>query len=495
MSDYPPLSTRVLPFNGDLVSLLPQPAGVVEWPPVQITYLGVYLAKLGCKSVVLETHYVDRDFIDDVARFYSRNLRAYPNYCTRLHFFGEQFDDASWRNTIVSAGGGDVESVRARLQSTYLGFSVIKPLPGSPIGRTVLKTVGPRTADGLSRMFNPIRKYTVHLAGLDLAVDGLAFQQQDQGVSACATTALWTTLHAVAHLESIHIPTPAEITEAASRYLLTDGRSMPSEGLRVEQICEATRATGLAPVVVRSLSPAEDRAQLSGYVLSGLPVVLAINIGGTGHAVCCVGLKLGDVQPQTDTSLAFRDAASRVQGVYVHDDRLGPYASVELRPHTASGRIRTGLLIRWPDGIEEKDAVLHSMIIPVPPKIRLSLTQMRAIGFAVAQFTAKAISSAGRSVTLDVRYELEANYKSRAFTFGLSDDGLFRLQCESALSRYLGVIEISTPEGPLFDVLLDTTESGANPCVLAYVRKKYLPSGMEKILVALAGMFGGEPVI
>ena len=84
------------------------------------------------------------------------------------------------------------------LQNSYLGFSVIRPLPGSPVGRTVLPTFGPTTQLGLRREFASIREYAVHLGGFELKVSGLPFQQQDQGVSACATTALWSSIHVIA---------------------------------------------------------------------------------------------------------------------------------------------------------------------------------------------------------------------------------------------------------------------------------------------------------
>lgn len=492
MTGYPLQTIRVVAFSSDLVAHVPQPVGIYEWPPVQLKYLGVYLEGLGCKTVVIEGHYVDRDFIDDVARFYSRNLRDYPNSCSRFHFFSDSFDEARWREMIHRDGPRNHEDASARLQHGYLGFTIIRPLPASPIGRTVLKTVGPTTPDGLARTFEPTRKYPVHLGGFDLQVVGLAFQQQDKGVSACATTALWTALHAVAGKEGGHIPTPSEITEAASRYLLTDGRSFPSEGLRVEQICEATRAAGLAPLVVRSLSPAQDKAQLSGYVRSGFAPVLAINIAGTGHAVCCVGLKNGPLPPQTDPNLHFRDGASRISGIYVHDDRLGPYASVQLHSKTTPAGVRTGLLIRWPDGVEEKDALLQALVVPLPPKIRLSVTRMRAVGAMIAEFASQAIPGFDRNLTFDTRYELGVDYKRRAFSFGLSDGGLYDLECSLSVSRYVGLIELTTPDEPLLDVLLDTTEPGANPFVLGYVQHRAMPSGMESRLKALVDVFGGR---
>ena len=252
----------------------------------------------------------------------------------------------------------------AFLQDAYLGFCVMRPLPGSPVGRTVLPPLGQVTDSGRRREFGVIREYIAHLAGFELRVRGLAFQQQDQGVSACATTALWSAIHGVAPKEGLSIPTPADITEAASRYLLVGGRSLPSEGLTVHQMCEAIRASGLAPLFVPSVSLESDRAQLLSYLKSGFAPVLAIQSlqGGGGHAVCAVGFKLGDVAPQTNPNLNFRDASTALLGVYIHDDRLGPYASADVYPWTLqSGDVKTALRISWPDeDVDVEHAVLSS---------------------------------------------------------------------------------------------------------------------------------------
>ena len=187
------------------------------WPPVQLTYLSTYLEQIGCATVLIEGHYVDRDYVEDMAIFYARSLRAYPPYCQRMHFFKESFDDAAWRALLVRANSGGGASVGKWLQDAYLGFSVIRPLPGSPIGRTVLATFGPEASEGHHREFEGIRDYVAHIGGFELHVRGLAFQQQDQGVSACATIALWSAIHRVAPLEGLAVMTPAQITEAASR--------------------------------------------------------------------------------------------------------------------------------------------------------------------------------------------------------------------------------------------------------------------------------------
>ena len=176
-----------------------------------MTYIGIYLNHLGCKTVVHERHYIDRHYIEDFSLFYSRSLRDYPNYCQRLHFFSSEFDEDQWCDFVQRANAGGREHIEQQLAEQYLGFMVVKPLPGSPIGRTVLRTFARRASGGGRREFAPIRRYMVNLTGLSLPVYGLAFQQQDQGVSACATTALWSALQRTAPLERLPSPTPAQI--------------------------------------------------------------------------------------------------------------------------------------------------------------------------------------------------------------------------------------------------------------------------------------------
>jgi len=498
--DYPAQEIIVVPFPPNFSELFPTPRGLVEidWPPTQITYLGAYLEHLGCKTLVIENHYVDRDYISDVALFYSRSLRAYPNFCQRLHFFREAFDLDRWRHMVVELNGGKTKTGLEFLQTAYLGFCAVRPLPGSPVGRTVLKTVARKTQSGDFREFGAVREYLVHLGGFALAVEGLAFQQQDQGVSACATTALWSAMHAVARKEALAIPTPADITQAASRYILASGRSLPSEGLNIQQICEATRAAGLEPLVMRSLSLEQDRAQLLSYVSSGFAPVLAIQtLQGMGHAVCAVGVKLGKTQPQSNPDLHFRDNASALSAVYIHDDRLGPYASADLYGYTqAPDKIRTALRIRWPRTDNEVEhAILDAIIVPVPAKLRLTVIRMRELGLALAETAGQIFPQFNRAVGLNTRYFKGTDYRKLAVEFGLSNDGLYVLLCELALSRYLGAIEITTADGPLFDVLLDATETRANPAALACVRRHLLPSGAERELGAIANRLGARLIV
>jgi hypothetical protein len=480
--DYPSQKVEALPFGGDLNSVYPhQPGYLRGWPPIQVVYLGDYLAAIGCKSIIRESHYVDRDYIEDFALFYARSLKSYKNYCERLHFFSEPIDDERWKELVHTTESAARKRAKEWLQERYLGFSVNRPLPGSPVGRTVVTTFPQTTPDGKRRSFGCVRDYRVHLGGYELKVRGLAFQQQDQGVSACATTALWSAMHSTAYLEGITIATPASITEAASRYLLSAGRALPSDGLDVFQLCEATRAVGLAPQLIDGIWM-RDKLQLHTYIRSGFAPVLALESlkNGSGHAVCAVGLKVGAIPPQENQSLHFREAFRAIEAIYLHDDRIGPYATADLYGYTlkqerdglpAPARLATGLRIRWPGQETEEDhSVLLSFVIPVPPKVRLTANTLQAVGLEIAEFTGTEVFPKD-DIVVSYRYAKAINYQQRAIDFGLSGPGLYTMTSECVWSRYIGIVEFAGIEGALFDVILDATETSANPAILAFVRR------------------------
>ena len=63
--EYPKTHVAVHAYEGHLRSFFPKPPGLIEseWPPLQVEYLGIYLKELGCQTVLVEGHYIDRDYI------------------------------------------------------------------------------------------------------------------------------------------------------------------------------------------------------------------------------------------------------------------------------------------------------------------------------------------------------------------------------------------------------------------------------------------------
>ena len=134
---YPSLEIDVLSAKTAFQTLLDRPRGINSrpWPPPQAEYIKVYLKEIGCQTLIVENHYIDRVFMHDVEVYYVRSLRSYPNFTKRVHFFRQSFDHADWHEMINRAGRGEYSVIQQDLQTGYLGFPVIRPLPDSPIGR------------------------------------------------------------------------------------------------------------------------------------------------------------------------------------------------------------------------------------------------------------------------------------------------------------------------------------------------------------------------
>ena len=495
---YPPLKIKVASLEDAFETLYARPPGCSrDWPPPQVEYLQVYLKEIGCQTVIVENHYIDHVFMQDDVVYYVRSLRSYPNFTKRAHFFSQSFDDTYWHEIIGRAGDGEYSKIQETLQACYIGFSVIRPLPGSPVGRTVLPARATNAPKETCSSFNAVRCHKVHLAGFSLHVEGVPFQSQDQGVSACATTALWSALDCVAATEKITVSSPASITESATRYPLQEGRPFPNEGLTVRQICEATRAAGFSPLVIRGNSVADDALQIFSYARSGFAPVLALLPAegeGHGHMVCCVGLRKEPTTPQTDLNIKFREASSGLKGLYIHDDRLGPYAFAKLSSLTdsQSRKIRTCISIKWPDAKPVDDWILHAIVIPVPQKLRLTISRLRQLGLGIAQALGDAFNEP--QTTLDCRFELSRAYTKRAHTFALSSEGLYRIVCGTVLSRYIGLIEITGPAGPILDIIVDSTETHSESAVLACIKRSGFPDSQNGVLEAIGNLLGVDPI-
>jgi hypothetical protein len=97
-------------------------------------YLRCYLHDLGARSVVIEPNYFDRDYLSEFEAFYATSSAGYPNICKRAHYFGSRVT----RATFSKAVGGDA-AARTLVEDSYLGHIIVRPIPGAPIGRTVLK--------------------------------------------------------------------------------------------------------------------------------------------------------------------------------------------------------------------------------------------------------------------------------------------------------------------------------------------------------------------
>jgi hypothetical protein len=191
----------------------------------QLTYIKNYLeSALKCKWMVCESHYIDREYMDAFASYYSKCLRSYPNYCQRIHFFSDTFELSFFKELLEESrknkdtkDNKDIPNLK-KITDCYQGFMVIRPQNKTFVGQTVLAVL-----KGEGRRFPCTRDYDVNLFGVNLKINGLAFQQQDHAVSACATAALWMAFQRVAFIEGYKIPSTVEITASATKFSLMMG--------------------------------------------------------------------------------------------------------------------------------------------------------------------------------------------------------------------------------------------------------------------------------
>jgi hypothetical protein len=440
---------------------------------------------LAAQSILIENEYVDRDHMEDHSVFYSKSLTPYPNRCRRISFFSLSVADlerelAGLLETI-RADRTQYDEVCSRFSDAFfVGFSVVRPLPGSPVGRSILRP--PKGADVVC---SP--RSRIHILGLEMTVAGVPYQQQDVAVSACATTALWSSLQAASYQEPLRGATPAQITMLASKHALPFGRPMPSEGLSTGQMCQAIDALGVAPSLLKAEDYEDTRGCLYAALRSGVAPVLILQPIPSGldlHAVCAVGMYHDEkaLKPLASLSNAI-DVAGQLAALLIHDDRTAPYVRCKL--FSEAGRPALEL----PDGERWR---VYQVIVPTHPKIRLSLLTLRRIAathLAPCAFEAAIRADAAKG---DVSFEcwIERSHEyHRRLVQSCSAGALanvLRLGSEILLPRYLAVITLGGIAGRVH-VLVDTTSTEKNLNVLAVLDegRTAISSAVAKALVTL----------
>lgn len=421
----------------------------------QVEYVSRYCEMLGAKTFVVEDYYVDRHYIEEYALYYSRTLQHPPNYVRRFHVFDTTFSNPELSKMFESGmtSRENRKVIEDKLSISYLGFISIRPLPSVPVGRTVLRRLPDEPA--AHRDIWATTTYEAHLANLKLRVEGLAFQQQDVAVGACATAALWTALSRVARHEGMRAPTPAEVSEAAVRHLLPNGRSIPAAGgLTMQQLCEAIRCCGFAPEAIKATTmPEYFMIALHTYLLSGIPVVLALRRKGSGHAVTAAGFQI-DKKPNPLLQATVRVRSARVNKLYVHDDRLGPYARSFVSPLLLPPKSGEGLCFE----IEKEQWLIDSALAPVYPKLRLSVRSLINLAETTGAILEKIVGAKNATrLNVEFYYKRSGDYLSDLGGRGISNgsDSFLRTV---AFSRWCAVVRWYLDEDILAEFVYDTTD-------------------------------------
>ncbi|MFW5968026.1 MAG: hypothetical protein ACOCV2_10940 [Persicimonas sp.] len=519
-------SLRIHPFDPD-APLLSNARPSEQLPDsTQVRYLKRYLADLGAEYVLEEPNYFDRDFLAEFEAYYGRNVRGYANICRRLHFFATDLTRDRLRRAV---GGGP--RVREDLQQNYLGFCVIRPIPAVPLGRTVLCWY-PERIPNRPRIHEPRRTYHAHVAGLELCVDGLAWQQQDTAVSACATSAIWTMMHSSAFDTRHAVPTTADITRAAHTTASLGDRVFPSTGLTTYQIAEAVKELGLQPMMLdgdvedesgRPMGFTKERfgSVCSSLVRSGYPVLLGgyltDDVGADGHALCLVGVREPQHARVAAGEFALQDR--NLRHVYLHEDNIGPQVRFEVVEESFSSAGSNHNATRTEDRIivlkpsappqrreEEEYPELDlgsyeftptELLVAVHDDVRLDFDDLQSLATEYGEYLAWAVDTGVQNLDIGfsgssrifrlaeyVEDELERQLRDSPTLLAKARLGIW--EEVPPMSLHIGVVRFgsgaSDDARPDLDLLVDTTELAHNEPVFAHVAYRPL---MEPVIAYL----------
>lgn len=347
------------------------PSVVSQQRPAQ--YVFGYLTEINAQTLVVEQKYIDGDYLDDYSSYYARCFQSYDRFCRRLHFFSAVYEPSSFIEILV---GKPLDIVLQDFSKQYLGFVVARPLPTSVVGRTVLKTY---SSDHGRRFYPCVKTYRPNVFGMTVEIQGLAFQQQDSVLAACATVALWSCYHKTAELFGTACPRPAAITSVANQ-VVASARPFPSGGLRIEQICNSIRKLDLEPEVFHITPHVPLVSLLYSYMKMGIPVLLVVNIHGVGlHALTLVGYSLtqNSVLPNKGS---LHLLGTKIDKFYVHDDQIGPYSRLFVKPPLEQKDYRAPVSFEgsWKSPSDGTFLPLTptAVIVPVYNKIRLKFSDV-----------------------------------------------------------------------------------------------------------------------
>lgn len=436
--------------------------------------------------MILEEGYISKDYLHDYASYYALCFRNYPKDCRRVHFFKNEFNLDMFQKVIASNHADYIDFWNA-----YLGFIVIKPIPITTIGYTVLRTYE-NGVDFDSRNFWGLRQYSIHVFGHEVKINSLAFQEQDSVLSACATTAIWIMLNKAALDFHTILKSPSQITKDADKVSPDGGRLFPNRGLNLLQICNAIVNSGLVSEIKQpDIHLLDDKGQciasyisntylkkiLNAYSPIGIPVILVIKVPNGNqhgmHAIVVSGYKQkapNHIPPQEQISFL----SENIEKIYAHDDQWGPFVRIGFDNET-------NLITPWSDvDAKSSPTKLAHIVIPIYPKIRISYEDIeviiRGLDTILTLFFADKIIA---DLIWDIKIDFSENFKQQIIDSSLDQDIKFEHISES-LPKYLWIASCYIADKRILDFAFDATDVSNGMIAQSIIC--YLPVDFKVIL-------------
>lgn len=404
-------------------------------------------------SVVLERHYIDRDYRDTFSQYHSKRFITPDSRCLRLHFF----DKPLKRSDLVDS---------EVLQPSYLGYSVIRPTRPNCIGRTLIKSGCSSTTQGTICECEE----SVSLQGTELTINGFPFISQDADVTVCAQASLWMLARYYSDRYHIYPETyPVQIGNLTRDYSV--GRLFPSSGLYVWQLAEALRRLNFAPLLYsrdqyaqipqQSCHPDNFEHLLYTYIESGIPVLAAFD----NHVVVLFGhvsdySKVSNLTPVAGCNFIY---SSALNWAYVGNDDNGfPYQLITNNVGQQPQQLY------MPYSINQ----IKQFVAPLPEKVFLTAESFETLVKAILvrqDFGYDILSPAIASETPVLRLFLTtgSSYKKRLTERGMGNMLVEDVYRNLPLPHFIWVCEISQqsiyPDNILGEIIWDATRNAYEP--------------------------------
>lgn len=299
------------------------------------------LREAGGVYYILETAYIDRDFVRAYSSFFHRTHRPYPKHCSRLHVFTEDL------TALESLSPAELAvELEKRAKTTYVGCVVLRPLENTPVSWALVSAPSFEndSTDILVRS-----DYTIHLLGAELVLTGIPVTEQDGRTGSCAQASIWAAARHMHNRRGDPWHSVVDITNAALDPTDADiATSLPpgSAKLTRDAMVRAMKAIGLHPQVYTKEDEWFEKPHriIARYLDSGIPVIVGMERPEKNsvneHAVLAVGIEGHRMPKSTDRKegdnpeAAEPDATGLSLGpttsdffthLIVNDDQGGPY--------------------------------------------------------------------------------------------------------------------------------------------------------------------------
>lgn len=442
---------------------------------VHVQYLSGYLKQLNAATAVVERDYVDRDFLEDHTRYYCRSFKKYDKKCVRIHFFAKEIDKAAIERSLLG-----VDCVlRQELESSYLGFIVIRPLQKTFVGRTCLVPL----RDDSSRHFKALCRIQVSFFGLAMTVACMPFQEQDTAVAACATCALWSAFFVTSSIFRHPVLTPGQITELATGHGLSLARRFPNSGLSIMDVAFAIRRAELSPLCIcvkqaghveRMFRKSIILTNIRAYLELGVPLLLfgdVLDDSGRvngAHALVVNGYHMGGISQKKRFGGV---AAETIDKLYLHDDQLGPYARAKIDRSV----LGADLEVSWADSSESVGGYkfrINYLVVPLYHKIRVDYECVWRNAIEMQQLLTGVNELLGiDDVSWDFVLATNNEFKQQVKQDNLIDDSTKLDLLEASLPRFLWIVTLNIDNKLAIKFGVDATDASQGivvVCTLVY---------------------------